>query len=77
MQAQGTTPDVIVQDTNTTTRHGLLVAWGWVSQRLGLRPALERHLMIKQKTVVFKPVDKVIEALVGILGNCGSMKDLT
>ncbi|HYG57364.1 MAG TPA: transposase [Symbiobacteriaceae bacterium] len=76
MHSQGTTPDTTAQDMKSTTKHGFLVALGWVAQKLGLREALDRHLHIKQKTYQFKPNDKVIEALVGILGNCAYMKDL-
>ncbi len=76
MHYRGTTPDTQMQDTKSTTKHGFLVALGWVAQKLGLREALERHVQVKQKTINFTPVDKIIEALVGILGDCSYMKDL-
>ena len=76
MHSQGTTPDASAQDMKFTTKHGFLVAMGWVAQKLGLREAFDRHLHIKQKAYQFKPNDKVIEALVGILGDCEYMKDL-
>lgn len=76
MHFQGTTPDTKTQDMKFTTKHGLLVALGWVAQKLGLREALDRHLHIKQKVYQFTPTDKVVEALVGILGDCEFMKDL-
>lgn len=76
MHSQGTTPDTSAQDMKFTTKHGFLVAMGWVAQKLGLREAFDRHLHIKQKAYQFKPNDKVIEALVGILGDCEYMKDL-
>lgn len=76
MHSQGTTPDVCRQDMKFTTRHGFLVTLGWVAQQLGIGDALDRHMRIQQKVVRHKPVDKVIEALVGILGDCRYMKDL-
>lgn len=76
MHSQGTTPNTATQDMKFTTRHGFLVALGWVAQKLGVRAALDRHLHIKQKTYQFKPNDKIVEALVGILGDCEYMKDL-
>ncbi len=38
---------------------------------------LNRHLHTKQKTYRYTPVDKLVEALVWILGNCRYMKDET
>lgn len=76
MHYHGTTPEARTQDMQSTTRHGFLVALGWVAKKLGLQETLERHLRVKQKTVAHTPVDKVVEALVGILGNCKYMKDL-
>ncbi|BAD39292.1 hypothetical protein STH307 [Symbiobacterium thermophilum IAM 14863] len=76
MQSHGTTPNIAAQAITSTTRHGFLVALGWVAQRLNLAEILNRHLRIKQKTYAHTPVDKVVEALVAILGNCRYMKDL-
>ncbi|BAD39312.1 transposase-like protein [Symbiobacterium thermophilum IAM 14863] len=76
MQSHGTTPNIAAQAIKSTTRHGFLVALGWVAQRLNLAEILNRHLRIKQKTYAHTPVDKVVEALVAILGNCRYMKDL-
>ena len=76
MQSHGTTPNIAAQAIKSTTRHGFLVALGWVAQRLNLAEILNRHLRIKQKTYTHTPVDKVVEALVAILGNCRYMKDL-
>lgn len=76
MHSQGTTSGVCRQDMKFTTRHGFLVALGWVAERLGLSTVLERRVQIKQKVFAHKPVEKVVEALVGILGDCRYMKDL-
>lgn len=58
------------------TRHAFLVLTGFVAAALGLRPVLESGLKIKQKVYQHSPVDKVLQALVGILGGCRFMKDL-
>jgi hypothetical protein len=50
MQSHGTTPNIAAQAIKSTTRHGFLVALGWVAQRLNLVEILNRHLRIKQKT---------------------------
>ena len=47
MHSQGTTPDTMAQDMKFTTKHGFLVALGWVAQRLGLSEALDRHLHVE------------------------------
>lgn len=76
MQFHRTMPGDSAQAMRFTTRHGFLVALGWVARKLGLLEALNRHLQIKQKTYLHTPVDKIVEALVGILGDCKYMKDL-
>jgi hypothetical protein len=76
MQSHGTTLDSSAQVTKSTTRHGFVVALGWVAKDLKLTETLNRHLAIKQKTYDHTPVDKVAETLVAILGNCRYMKDL-
>lgn len=55
----------------------MLVPLGWVAQQLQLVPTLERYLQIKQKVYEYTPVSKLTQGLVGILGNCQYMKDLT
>lgn len=59
-----------------TTKHGFLVLTGFVAEALGLRKVLTAGLHIKQKVYQHTPVDKVLQALVGILGGCRFMKDL-
>jgi hypothetical protein len=59
-----------------TTRHAFLVLTGFVAAALGLRQVLESGLKVKQKVYQHSPVDKVLQALVGILGGCRFMKDL-
>lgn len=76
MHSHGTTSASRAQATKLTTHHGLLVFLGHVAQRLGLTETLKRHLNIRQKTYRHTPADKVVEALVGILGGCRYMKDL-
>lgn len=76
MQYQGTTPEATTQGITSTTKHGFLVGLGWVAQKLSLTETLNRSLLIKQKVFNYTPVEKIIVALVGILGNCKYMKDL-
>jgi len=59
-----------------TTKHAFLVLTGFVAAGLGLRQVLESGLKVKQKVYQHSPVDKVLQALVGILGGCRFMKDL-
>lgn len=70
MQFHPTTPATVARAMKSTTRYGFLVASGWVAQKLGLLERLNQHLCIKQKTYTHSLADKVVEALVGILGNC-------
>lgn len=76
MQLHGTARDAAAQGMRSTTKHGFLVASGWVASQLGLVEVLRKHLTVKQKVYTYSPVDKVVEALVAILGNCRYMKDL-
>jgi hypothetical protein len=56
MHFQGTKPDAKLQDMKFTTRHGFLVALGWVGQKLGLTATLERRVQVKQKVFEHTPV---------------------
>lgn len=76
MYFQHSERSVTEQGIRFTTRHGFLVLTGFVADALGVRKVLEAGLRLKQKTYQHSPVDKVLQALVGILGGCRYMKDL-
>jgi len=76
MHSQNTDKPKIAQGIRFTTRHAFLVLAGTMANALGLRRVLESGLRIKQKVYSHTPVDKVLQALVGILGGNRYMKDL-
>lgn len=65
------------QDRSVRTQHGFLVYIGEVVSQLKVRDLLAERVHVKQKTLQFTPVDKLMQALLGVLSGCRYMKDLT
>jgi hypothetical protein len=76
MYSQDTVDSLHRQGTRVRTRHGFLAALGTVAEAMGLRQQLAGGLHVPQKSIRHTPVEKVIQALIGILGGCRYMKDL-
>lgn len=65
------------QDRSVRTQHGFLVYLGEVVSQFRVRDLLAERVKVKQKALQFTPVDKLMQALLGILSGCRYMKDLT
>jgi hypothetical protein len=58
------------------TTHAMLVIWGQFAHCLGLIQKLE-SIPLHQKTVTHRPLTKVLEFLVAMLGGFQHLKDIS